>query len=118
MANLTMYRGDDKTWNVFFKDDDDVAIDITGYTVFFTVKKQFGYTDASTDDDAIIEKDITSHIDPTGGETQLTISAIQTNSVEPEEYIYDLQLKDDGGNILTVVSGSFILKADVTRRTT
>ena len=38
--NLSIVRGDSKQYTLYFKDSDGVVIDITGWTVFFTVKEK------------------------------------------------------------------------------
>ncbi len=41
MANLNdFYRGDDRNYNLIFVDEDDAALDITGWTIFITVKRK------------------------------------------------------------------------------
>jgi hypothetical protein len=116
-TDIEMYRGDDKAITLTFKDSAGSAVNITGYSIFFTVKNKLSYNDDPDDSDAIISSIVTSHTYATSGTSVLTISNSQTSSVTPGKYIYDIQLKDGGGNILTVVAGAFILDADVTRRT-
>ena len=118
MTDLSIYRGDSKTWNLSFTDSDGQAINITGYTIFFTVKKKNSYTDDTVDTDAVIQKNVTVHTDPEQGQTQLVLQPSDTSSVIPAVYVYDMQLKDDSGTILTFISGNFTITADVTRRTT
>ena len=113
--SLEIIRGDDISLPFTYKDADGVAIDITGYTIFFTAKAVID--DDVTDADAVIKKDVTSHTNPTGGESLITLTDADTN-VAPQNYLADIQLKDDSGNIAS--SGQFFLKviADVTRRIT
>lgn len=114
MSNdLTVYRGDDKTYNLTFTDSNGDAIDITGYTIFFTVKNN----KTDSDDDAVIKKDITSHIDPTNGKTQIILTDIDT-AIAIKRYFYDIQLKDVSGLITTVLEDAFIIVQDITIRTT
>ena len=62
---LKIKRGDTKTYTLYFVDEDEAPIDITGWTVFFTAKNKPSDNDAS----AVISKTITSHSNPTAGET-------------------------------------------------
>jgi len=117
MTDLTIYRGDNKTWTIAFTDDAGDPIDITGYTLFFTVKNKGCYQDDSADTNALIEKDVTVHTNPTGGISAVSLVPADTNTIEPDDYIYDMQLKDSTDNILTVIKGDFTITADVTRRT-
>jgi hypothetical protein len=116
-TDIEMYRGDDKTLTLTFKDSTGTTINITGYSIFFTVKDKLSYTDDSSDSDSIISSLVTSHTHATSGISELTILNSQTSTVTPGKYIYDIQLKDSSSKILTVVAGAFIMNADVTRRT-
>lgn len=93
---------------------DGAAVDITGYTFFFTAKK----CDTDTDAQAVITKDVTSHTNPTGGVTTITLSSADTN-VDAMDYVYDIQMKDTSGNITTLVTpaGKFTIVQDITQRT-
>ena len=117
MTDLVVYRGDNKNWVLTFTDDAGVAIDINGYTIFFTVKKENVYVNSTSDiTDALISKDVTSHTNPTSGISSVAVVPADTENLEPTIYKYDMQLKDDSGNILTFIKGNFIITADVTRR--
>jgi len=110
--NFTITRGD--TWErvIYFKDDDEVAIDITGWTIFFTVKEKVSDEDAS----AKISKTITTHTDPTNGESKITLTYTDT-ALTCKNYIYDLQVKTDEGEIKTLLEGVITIKQDITIRT-
>ena len=112
MANYEKKRGDTVTLQLTFKDSDGNAIDITNYTVFFTLKNN----KSDSDDDAIIKKDVTSHSDPTNGITTITLSAAETDDLLGS-YWYDIQYKTGAGVIKTVVIGTYIFEEDVTIRT-
>jgi len=112
MSRLSVYRGDDKTFNFTFKNSNGAAINITDWTIFFTVKEH--ETDA--DDDAKIKKDVTSHTSPTGGLSTLSITDSDTN-LTPKKYYYDFQYKKADGTIKTIVKGEFRVLTDITRRT-
>ena len=118
MTDLSMYRGDNKTWTLTFKDGNGTAIDITGYTIFFTVKNQNAYVDSTSDTtDGLVQKTIVNHTSPSTGVSVLNIVPADTSSLSPTTYKYDMQLKDDSGSILTFIEGNFEVLADVTRRT-
>ena len=109
---LQVYRGDNKTYDLTFTDSNNTAIDITGYTVFFTVKKNKTDTDAN----AKISKTITSHTNPTTGQTQISLTSTDTD-ITVRKYYYDIQIKDVSDRITTVVSDTFEIKQDITIRT-
>jgi len=114
MSKIEVIRGDDITINATFKDDNGDAINITGYTVFFTVKDNYTST---TDSAALISKTVTSHTFPLLGQTSIDITNTETNLAEAD-YYYDFQLKDTSSKIASTQRGIFAVSWDVTRRTT
>lgn len=104
------YRGDTRVFTLTFTRDDS-AVDITGATVYFTMK----YSPADADSAAVIAKTVTEHAAPAGGVTSVRLEASETAAIEPGAYYYDFQLKDAAGNISTVVAGVVNVKSDITR---
>jgi hypothetical protein len=113
MADLEMYRGDDKTINLTFTNSAGSPIDLTSASIFFTVKKYSDDADAS----ALISKKVTSHTQATGGLSSVTISDSDSN-IAIGNYKFDIQLVDSAGSVTTVTTGSFSIKRDITIRTT
>jgi len=112
MADLNdIFRGDDRNYNLIFKDADGVAIDITGWTIFVTVKEKIN----DSDDDAkiAIEATITNAV---GGLATFSFTDVQTYELNGD-YYYDVQIKKADGAIFTVTSGRIKIKRDITRRT-
>ena len=105
MTDLSIYEGNDKTWTVTVTDSDSVAIDITGYTFLFTVKKKI----SDSDDNAIISKNITTHSDPTGGITAIIINREDTVDISPKQYPCDFQMIDDDDKRITIFKGTFTI---------
>ena len=113
LNNLVTYRGDDMLISLTFKDSNGVAIDITGWTIFFTIKKTKDDTDAAS----VYEQDITTIPNPTLGVLQFTIPHTVTQTLTGS-YWYDIQVKKLDGTIQTVTNGNINFERDVTRRTT
>jgi len=113
MNQISVFRGDDKTFNFTFKDGDGAAIDITDWTIYFTAKENVN----DTDDEAKIKKDVTVHTAPEGGISNFSLSHIDTD-LDPKEYYYDFQIKKDDGIIRTLIKGGFLIHTDITRRIT
>ena len=111
MTELSVFRGDDKTWTLNFTDSAGSVIDLTGATIFFTVKINKSDADA----DAIISKSQSSHSNPTGRVTTITITNSDTN-VKVGNYHYDFQLVDSAALVTTVLSGIFKIEQDITTR--
>jgi len=110
--NFEFVRGDDQILALAFTLDG-VPKDITGWTIFFTVKKKVEDDDA----DAVIKKEITTHTDPMNGKTEIPILDTETDPLDGV-YFYDVQYKDTLGIIKTVMLGTMSFLKDVTRRIT
>ena len=114
--DLHFYRGDDWDIIVNLTDADGNAIDISGYTFYFTLKLT---TDsASNDGSALITEDVTSHTDAANGQTTISVANTDTSQVSAGKYKYDIQYKSDVSKVKTVVRGDFEVLEDTTKRTT
>lgn len=107
---LEVYRGDSKTYELEFLDEQGNKLDLTNVEITFTVKRSV-YDD---DSQAIIQKTITSHTDPINGITRINLSPQDTDQPDGV-YVFDIQMKDSLGNVKTLVVGKFYIKPDVTR---
>lgn len=114
MADLTIIRGDDTTIELTYQDGDGNAIDLTGATVFFTVKSAID--DDSTDADAIIQKDVTVHADAVNGRSDIDLTDSDTD-VALGEYLGDIQIKNAASDIVSSQAFAVEVVGDVTRRT-
>lgn len=91
-------------------------INLTTYTLTFTVKPQFD--DDLTDSSKIIQKIISTttspaHSDPTNGVTSFTITPSETNTV-PGTYFCDVKLESATlSQYLTVAKGKFIIERPI-----
>ena len=89
--NLQIYRGDDEDFDFTFVDGNGDPIDITGWTLFLTIKTAI---DNETDDSgAVVTKTVTTHTNPTQGETTVSILDTDTNELNAGDYYYDFQVK-------------------------
>ena len=112
---FTIVRGDTTEIQVTYRNKNTkVGIDITGYTVFFTVKSIVD--DDETDGDAIIKVETTSLTNPTQGITVIELSSTNTD-VAPGIYVADVQFKDPSGKIISSESFDCEITGDITRRT-
>lgn len=113
-VDFTIIRGDSESIIVDLKENN-TPLDITGMTIFFTVKPAL--TDDLTDSTAIITKNVTSLTDPTSGIATIDLTPSDTNKT-PGIYYYDVQFKDADGVITSIPYGTLEIIHDVGRRTT
>lgn len=112
---VQIYRGQSKTLEVVVKDDSCNPVDLTGATVFFSVKMN------STDPTALITKSSTDStqiliLTPTiNGIAQIFIKPLDTQYLEIDTYIFDVWVQLPSGNRYPVIPISeFIIQAGVT----
>lgn len=108
---LTVIRGDTSSITVNLTQSDGTALDLTNATVFFTVKNDID----DVDDDALISKDITSHVDEEAGQTLIALTSDDT-SIDAGNYVWDIQVKDSTDQIISTEPGIFTVLKDVTNR--
>jgi len=117
VTKLQTYRGDSKDIDLTFTTKTGSPVNITDFTIFFTVKDATNLSD-TTDDGAVITKDVTVHTAPEAGQTRISLGTADTN-ITPNSYIYDIQVLNSGSSkVSTPVKGQFIVMQDVTKRET
>ena len=94
MDILHIQKGNPASLNVTITDAAGTALDLTGRTVFFTVKRKNDYSD--DDEDAVITKTVTSHSDPTAGKTVISLTATQT---DVDRGVYKADIRVYGGGL-------------------
>jgi hypothetical protein len=109
--NIVTYRGDDFSTQLIFCDADGNAINITGWKIFFTAKKN------KTDTDAMAPISVTiDPTDPTHGIALVVVSHTVTDTLSGL-YYYDFKFRKADMTIQTIVSGGITFETNVTRRT-
>jgi hypothetical protein len=106
MTNYSKFSGDDVTLNLTFKDSVGVAINITGYTVYFIAKRNKYDADAI----AVISKAITSHTDAANGQTQIALTNTETALLKGSFYYSMQYLTGVGGTKKTIDTGVITFK--------
>jgi hypothetical protein len=110
-ADLCWTRGDSGRLDVTVTQSDGAAYDLSGATLFLTVKNAL--TDA--DSAAVIRKEVTAHDAATAGESHFDL--LTTDNATAGTRFYDVQLKDADNKIFTLFGGVWRVLADVTVRT-
>jgi hypothetical protein len=111
---IKIIKRDSYSFPITFEEADGTPLDITGYTIFFTVKTLANADNPDTS--AIIQKDITTHTHADAGESLIELTTTDTDQTAGE-YLYDVQIKSPTGAITSCESGEFEIMQDITKRT-
>lgn len=116
MSNIAIVRGDTAVLDVAITRSGS-PVDLTGATLWFTAKRAKSDPDAV----AVIAKSTASGITVTsasGGTATITIDPDDTSDLtSATALVFDVQLKESGGRITTVDSGTLRVTLDVTQAT-
>lgn len=105
-------RGDSFRYELTFEDGNGNPIDISGWTISFTLKRDSNVSDANAD----VALDVTSHKDPSGGKSVVTMPP-ETTAQLNGTYRYDFQVVTDNDHVETILMGNVQFPDDITRRT-
>ncbi len=113
LKDISIVRSDTDTVSVTFKDkcSGDV-LDITGWTIWFTVRDEVPAKTVTDDTGALISKVFT-----TGGSSGVATFEFTSTDTNQDigSYLYDIQFKDADGNIDTLGVANFKITGDITR---
>jgi len=103
-------RGDTDYLEIEITDEETaMPVDITGAVIYFTVKK----SSADSDQEALIYKEISEHIEPINGKSRLDILSTDTN-LPIGRYLYDLVIIFPSGDRKHLIPPSnFIITSTV-----
>ena len=105
------YRGDTQIYKLILKDPNGNPIDLTGAAIWFTMKRNPNDPDAN----AVVQKKVTNHIDPTNGVTEVRLEASDTANIQPATYFFDFQYVSASGEVRTLLAGKVKVLMDITR---
>jgi hypothetical protein len=111
-ADLTWTRGDSGRLDVVVKQADGEPYDLTGATLFLTVKTALTDADSAA---GVIRKEVTSHDNAAGGLSHFDL--LTTDNATAGTRFYDVQLKTSDSKIFTLFGGLWKVLSDVTTRT-
>ena len=116
MGKFTINRGTTFTISIVYKKNG-VAASLVGATVRFTVKT-VEFDSSTTDATAVIVKNVTSHTDAVNGLSTIEIDPVDTATLEPGKYNYDIKVAESGGAIYKIDEGVVTLDGSPTNRLT
>lgn len=110
----SIIRGDSKFYLFRFKKQDGSPVDISGWTIFYTLKRRID----DSDDNAVVKMQLTTHTAADQGESLLIIPASVTDLLEPGvRYYCDFQIMPRSGFVFSIRPTRVGVVADITRRT-
>ena len=104
--NLTCYRGQTWTQNIYLEDKNHTPIDLTGYTVRSQVRP--------SENSTTLTQEVTCSVDIERGKVSLIIPAANTATILPGKYVYDVKFVDTNNEVTYYICGDFIVKGRVT----
>lgn len=110
--SLPIVEGDTEEIALHFFDEDGNDVDITGWTLFLTVKS----STSDSDGDAVHSDTLTTHNRPLEGRSTFVMTDSDTEGMSGT-YTFDIQYKKPDGTIKTPVNGVIYVTEDVTNRT-
>ncbi len=118
VVQLTLNRGDTFEQTLTFTNQDGSVKDITGSTVWFTVKLRFSDLDAA----ALVQVDSTGAelviTDASAGIATLQLLPATTLLLVAPCYVYDIQIKETAGRVTTPQRGALVVGDHATIKTT
>jgi len=109
LSTRSMYRGDTYKFTATIKNND-VILDITGYTIKMSVR--ITYKDKDDTSDPEIEA-IATIPAGTDGKANFEIEPADTTSLDARDYVYDIELTSDTDEVSTIGIGKFTIKREV-----
>jgi len=113
---IIIVQGTSRTLRVTVTDNDDVAVDITGGTIYFSVKQDI------EDTEPLIQKISTNPAEAVitsscGGEAEIYLKPADTQNLQPKvDYVFDVWLVTASGDRYDVLPPTmFKVKPSVTR---
>lgn len=106
---LMVYQGDTTAFNFDYLDNGSTGIDLSGYTAQFNIAESRGARSNA-------KLQLTQGAGITlnsSGDIAVSISSIQTASLDAGYYVYELQITSGSGATTTLLTGNFIVRGRV-----
>lgn len=107
-VELTLDQGTTFETSVALTNDDQTAINITGYTFASQIRKSYYSTNAVANLTVTV-------VDAANGNVKLSMTSANTANVKAGRYLYDLLMTDTGGVKTRVIEGVITVTPQVTR---
>jgi hypothetical protein len=107
VANLSIDQGATFTSDITVKDINGNVFDLTGYTAVGKLAKGYSSTRTRT------AMTTSFAIDRTTGILSISLTANQTAALDPERYVYDVEIISSGGVVTRVLEGIITVRPEV-----
>lgn len=110
-TNLNAQQGANFDCTFTWSDENNVAIDLTGFTAIMQVREDYDgalLTEFNTTDGSIT-------LGGAAGTIRLEKSAAETQTWSAANYVYDLELTSGAGFVTRLIEGFFIVSPEVTK---
>ncbi len=107
VANLSIDQGATFTSDITVKDINGNVFDLTGYTAVAKLAKGYSSTRTRT---AMATSFAT---DRTTGVLTISLTANQTAALDPERYVYDVEITSSTGTVTRVLEGIITVRPEV-----
>lgn len=107
-VELTLDQGTTFETSVSLANDDQTAINVTGYSFSSQIRKSYYSTNAVANLTVTV-------VDASTGNVKLSMTAANTANVKAGRYLYDLLMTDTGGVKTRVIEGVITVTPQVTR---
>ncbi|QWT29921.1 hypothetical protein SEA_TUNATARTARE_28 [Streptomyces phage TunaTartare] len=103
--DLVLYKGDFFSMTLTFKNPDNSAMDLTGYTAQCSIRPTIGSTEAHA---------ATLTITPLQGKVDVLFPSTVTSALAAGDYVWDFQLTNPDGNVRTFFAGDVKVYGEIT----
>ena len=108
ISNLFIDQDADYSTTITIADNDDVVMDLTGYTALAQLRKSYSSTTATS-------FTTTFDSDRTTGKVTIALTDVQTGALASGRYVYDVVIIASGGDKTRVVEGILTVNPSVSR---
>lgn len=106
-AHLDIDQGSDFTAEFTLENDNETPMNLTGSQVFSQFRKSFGST--------VGYSFVTAITNATQGKITISLTGLQSTSIKPGRYLYDIEILSYSGVKTRVVEGILTINPEITR---
>ena len=105
-ANITIDQGTTFSTVITLADEDNVLIDLTGYTANSQIRKHYSSSNSQA---------FSISLGGASGTVTMSLTSTQTSNLVAGRYVYDVELKSSSNVVSRIVEGIVTVTPEVTR---